>query len=169
MLKVVCTGPESSGKTTLAVQLAQHFDCPWVVEYARDYLHQLHRPYVESDLLDIAKGQWAQEHSSSPPLLICDTDLLTIAIWSEVKYGRIHPWIESRLSPAPRCCYFLCSPDIPWEDDPLRENPHDRDALFQRYFDRLTELDSPFVILSGGQEARRQQAIQAIEHWQASQ
>ena len=59
--KITITGPESSGKTTLARQLAEAFDTLWVPEYAREYIDQLNRPYRESDLLEIAKGQVARE------------------------------------------------------------------------------------------------------------
>ena len=82
------------------LQLAQHFDCPSVKEYAREYIDQLDRPYLEDDLLAIARGQLALEDRQSratAPYLFCDTDLRVINIWSIIKYGRTHPWITEQI------------------------------------------------------------------------
>ena len=65
MIKVVTTGPESSGKTTLAKALAEHYQIAWVPEYSRDYLNRLNRPYQEEDLLVIAKGQIQREDEAA--------------------------------------------------------------------------------------------------------
>ena len=54
---ITIVGPESSGKTTLARQLAADLGCPWVPEYAREYLDGLGRTYEEDDLQIIARGQ----------------------------------------------------------------------------------------------------------------
>ena len=93
---VVLTGPESCGKTTLARQLADRWEAPLVNEAARDYLKNKDS-YQESDLLKIAKLQNAMEQEKavlSADKLVCDTDLLVILIWSEVKYGRCDSWIR---------------------------------------------------------------------------
>ncbi|MFK8006949.1 MAG: AAA family ATPase [Saprospiraceae bacterium] len=55
--KIILTGPESTGKSTLARQLAQVYNTVWVPEFARTYLEGLNRPYRGDDLLKIAKGQ----------------------------------------------------------------------------------------------------------------
>ena len=92
---IVITGPESSGKTTLATQLSAHWTCPCVAEVARSYLKDK-ISYQQSDLLEIAKQQQDNESailSKRPGRIVCDTDLLVIMIWSEVKYGGCDPWI----------------------------------------------------------------------------
>ena len=62
--KIVLIGPESTGKTTLAKQLAAHYQTTWVAEYARAYIDNLHRTYEEKDLVEIAKGQIEREGNS---------------------------------------------------------------------------------------------------------
>jgi nicotinamide riboside kinase len=94
---LVITGPESSGKTTLATQLANYWKTPLVTEASRDYLNGKDS-YQQHDLLKIAKQQHKQEQtvlSYLPEKIICDTDLLVIMIWSEVRYGHCDPWIYS--------------------------------------------------------------------------
>ncbi|MEM9920357.1 MAG: ATP-binding protein [Bacteroidota bacterium] len=166
MLKIVCTGPESSGKTTMARLLAAHFSCIWVPEYARDFLNRLGRAYRESDLLDIAKGQHSaimKAAKNAHSLLICDTDLLTIHIWGMVKYKRSHPWIDQQMEQSDNTLYLLCRPDIPWEPDPLRENPDDRDALFIRYENKLQQLNKRYFIVEGTPSNRTTSSIARIQ------
>ncbi len=164
MKKVVITGPESTGKTTLAQALALHYQTYWVREYARIYMDHLHRPYEEADLLAIAKGQLASEEvakAKASRLMICDTSLEVIKIWSEVRYNRCHPWILDKYQQQKVNLYLLCAPDIPWAPDPQRENPEDREALFKRYQQELKEKNC--IEIGGNRQERKSIAISAIE------
>lgn len=168
MKKVVVTGPESSGKTTLALALAQAMRAWYVTEVAREHLTSLTRPYQEKDLLEIARSQMAiedagLERAGPDGLLVCDTDLLTIRIWSEEKYGRCDPWVIRQTQERPYDLWLLCRPDIPWEPDPQRENPFDRDRLFARHDELLRSLKKPFVIIEGEHHRRLQKAIDVLE------
>lgn len=165
----VTTGPESSGKTTLAEQLSATLNAPLVAEASRDYLTDLYRRkpgyhYQPDDLLQIARLQHERELRAlqhNPAQLVCDTDLLVIVIWSEVKYGKVDPALarlfEESLATTGRA-YLLCDPRIPWQPDPLRENPHDRNALFERYMAKLKALGAEFTIVTGSETERLTQA-----------
>ena len=166
MLRIVITGPESAGKTTLALQLAAHYQVPWVPEYARVYLKSIQRDYEYPDLLEIAKGQIYREDrigAGNPALLICDTDLLTIKIWSDFKYQQTDPWILKHLDTRHYDHYFLCYPDIPWEPDPLREHPRQRQELFTIYQQQLQVFSKPFTEIKGDAGSRMQQARFVID------
>jgi len=163
---IVLTGPESSGKTTLAGQLSAHWRAPLAGEVVRDYLKDA-ADYKQSDLVEIAKRQLQEENkllSLSPERIVCDTDLLVIMIWSEVKYGECDPWIYTTFE---HCItldntnryYLLCDPSIPWQADPLRENPHNRDELFDLYLQKLREYGLNYEIATGDPEDRLQQVI----------
>jgi NadR type nicotinamide-nucleotide adenylyltransferase len=162
MQKIVLTGPESSGKTTLAKQLAGHFGTVWVPEFARGFLEKLGRPYQEADLLEIAKGQVASEDEcakkNTGPLFL-DTSLEVVKIWSEVVFGRCHPLIKEHLHNRLPDLYLLCRPDLPWEPDPLRENPGDRQVLFDLYLHELTGLGVHFIEINGMGKERIEKAI----------
>ncbi|VAW26252.1 hypothetical protein MNBD_BACTEROID06-582, partial [hydrothermal vent metagenome] len=118
MLKIVITGPESTGKSTLAKELAKYYKTTFVEEYARIFLTNLGRPYVQQDLLEIAKRQIAQEDSATnknPKLLICDTSLEVIKIWSEYKYQSVDVFITNSLKVRKPDLYLLMRPDLLWE------------------------------------------------------
>ena len=147
MLKIIITGPESSGKTTLCKELSKHFKIPFTKEFARDYLTNLDKDYAQNDLSEIAKGQLASEHNFQ----LLDTDLITIKIWSEYKYGNCEKWILDTIEKqkTEKRFYFLCKPDIPWESDPLRENPNNRNELFEIYKKELENLGHNCFIVEG--------------------
>ncbi len=152
MKKIVLTGPEASGKTTLARSLAQHFQTFWTPEYARFYLTRLNRTYTFEDLEVIARGQlqwqWAYEKLDRRYLFL-DTHMLVLRVWSEVRFGKTAPFIREQLRADRVDFYLLCKPDLAWTFDPLRENPHDRDALYLRYREHLDQLAVPYAEIQG--------------------
>lgn len=162
MHKIAIVGPESSGKSTLSEALARRPQAHLVEEVARRYLGDLGRPYIESDLLAIAKAQVVQEERIGAGLggiLVCDTDLITIRIWSEEKFGRCDPWIIEQSEQRRYDHWLLCRPDIPWELDPLRENPLDRDRLFTVYETMLQRYHKPYTVVAGVREERIRTAM----------
>ncbi len=170
ILRIAVVGPESSGKTTLAEALGMHYGCACTKEYARIYLEEFGPAYTEPDLLRIAHGQlmaeadgqsYAKAHGQQA--LICDTDMITVRIWSHEKYGRCHPAIEQLARDVQYDLWLLCSPDMPWEPDPLRENPNDRDRLFSVYEAALRELGKPYVVVAGSRSERLVRATAAVD------
>lgn len=168
MLKIAITGPESTGKTTLARQLAQHYHTLWVPEYARFYLTFLDRPYTPEDVVEMAKGQvhWENELAKlTKTFLFCDTDLIVAKIWLKFKYNIQNEWIERQLKSKSYALHLLCNMDLPWQDDPLRENPNlqDRQTLYDLYKKELEALDVPYFEIGGSEEERMTQAIAILE------
>ena len=168
MLRVVVIGPESTGKSTLSEWLAAHYETMWVPEYARQYIEELPRPYEQEDLLEIAKGQLALEaerEKLANRLLICDTDLHVIKVWSEHKYGNCDPWILAAIAERRYDLYLLTYIDIPWEDDPQREHPDPemRQYFFNVYKEIVQSSGIPWVEIRGSFEARQEAAVKAID------
>ena len=163
-MKIVFTGPECSGKTDLSLKIAEKYSFGYVREVAREYLDLRNNTYNYEDLSEIAKLQVAEEKRIGLDYnFICaDTDLLTIVIWSEEKYNRVDPIITELWKADFAEMYFLCSPDIPWTYDPQRENPHDRDRLFDIHQTILKENNLPFQIISGDFENRISLVTQII-------
>lgn len=164
-MRIAVVGPESSGKTTLCEALAAQGGARMVPEMAREFLEHLGRRYVEADLLHIAEAQIEREDELAmgyDGVLVCDTDLITIRIWSEEKFGRCDPWVTQQSEQRFYDLWLLCKADIPWAFDPLRENPHDRDRLFDVYKSLLDRLGKPYVIMQGGRDHRLVEATKAI-------
>ena len=168
MKKIVITGPESSGKSTLSKHLSESLFIPHVREYAREYIDSLNREYNEEDLVQIAKGQLGLEEdiiSQTPSYLICDTDLLTIKVWSEYKYGSCDLEIIELLKNNLPDLYLLTSPDFPWKEDLQRENPNNRDELFSIYKEEIIKLGVPFVVVSGSELYRLERVMEIFSNY----
>lgn len=187
--RTVCVvGAESTGKTELCRWLARHFDVPWLPEYAREYFtvrlqrqedgaeagteraragasHRQHG-YRMSDVAAIAREQRRRERALLRRIetgVVLDTDLVVVFVWWREKFGAVPAWLESALRAASPRLYLLCRPDLPWQPDPLRESPHDRQRLHGIYKRLLAERSLPFVEI-GGFGASRFQAAAAAAH-----
>lgn len=164
-LKIILTGPESTGKTTLINQLSSYFNCPYVKEYARDFINNLDRKYEKSDLKKIARKQIELEKRyDDEKLIFCDTDLITIKIWSEYKYQECDKFIINNILkyPKEKRLYLLCKTDISWEKDSQRENPNERDQLYTIYKKELRKLNMRYLIVKGKEKQRFKNIIPKI-------
>lgn len=155
-MKIVCTGPECSGKTTLSKEISKYFGFGWVQEMARPYLDIRSNHYTFNSLMEIANLQWWEEKyiSENYKNICCDTDALTIVLWSLEKYDKYQPYLLDRWIDSKPEMYLLCAPDIPWEYDPQRENPDDRERLFERHRTYLNDYNMPYTVVSGSNEDR---------------
>lgn len=162
-LRIAVVGPESSGKSTLSQALAQAINGSWVAEYVREYFaHKGSSDYELADIVAIARGQLAAEAAFDAPLLICDTTVLVCKIWAEVRYQHCPAELLALYHPQDYALHLLTRPDIPWEPDPLRENPNDRDALFDLYEADLKASGARYIIVSGDPEQRLSTALAAF-------
>ena len=150
MHKIIITGPECSGKTILSKNLSQHLKSKLINEFARAYLQKNNNKYNFETLLEIAQNQLKLENQKSK-IIICDTDLITIKIWSEYKFGKCDSWILDKINSQKKeqRIYLLCKPDINWEYDPQRENELDRDKLFNIYKTELRNLGHKYCTIEG--------------------
>ena len=171
LVKIVLFGPESTGKTTLAIQLAKHYNTVWVQEYARPYLqrvwNQERRTCEPKDIMPIAYGQMASENrlaKRADKVLICDTDVLETKVYSEEYYGGyVDPLLEKAATENRYDLYFLTYIDTPWEADDLRDRPEQRQEMFFAFKKALEENNRPYILLKGNKEKRLTKAIQAID------
>jgi len=163
-MKFVFTGPECSGKTTMTNWAYGSWGGNLVLEEARAYLEKKNGVYDYEDLLKIAQNQNERHESTinENGLSWFDTDALTLYIWSVEKFGKadseiLNIWLQNDIKH-----FFLCSPDMPWVEDQLRENPHDRDRLFEIYLEELKKYSKPFTILKGDMLIRQKTVKETI-------
>jgi NadR type nicotinamide-nucleotide adenylyltransferase len=169
-IKVVLFGPESTGKSTLAAQLAEYYDTVFVPEYSRIYAEsQLlsNKLLTKNDVLPIAEGQMRLENEQATKankVLICDTDLLETKVYSEAYYnGVCDPLLEKYALENTYALYFLTYIDMPWVADNLRDKPDERIAMFEAFENALKINNKPYVLLKGSMKERFKMAIDHID------
>jgi len=166
VIRIAIVGPECTGKTDLSRFLAHYYQTSWVPECARDYIDRLNRPYEKKDLIAIAMAQASLEDRlarEANEILICDTNLLIIKIWSEFKYGDCPAEIAEETMKRKYDLHLLMYIDIPWVDDPQREHPDKREFLYELYRNELIKSKINFIEIKGSHELRRVAAMNAIE------
>ena len=166
MKRVAIIGPESTGKSTLARLLAVQFRAPVVEEYARGFVESLNRPYTVDDILYCSQQQWELEEKAAKenaPSLFTDTDFILAKVWALDVFQVCPPWILQQAENHRYDLHLLTSPDLPFENDPVRENPHRRQFFFDWYKKELDDYGFPYAIISGQQQARLDAAIAVVE------
>ena len=166
MYRIVITGAESTGKTTLAEQLSAHFEAPCSSEFVRDFVESSDRPIQIEDLNTIMKGQIDYENTAcekSPRLVIHDTNLLSNVVYAEHYFKQTPRELASALSGTQYNLYLFCQNDIPWkEDGAQRDSLEARDQIHQAFEQMLEESSVPVVQIKGTPENRFYQAINSI-------
>jgi len=165
-IKIGIIGPESSGKSSLAKSLSTIYKEPFVEEYAREYLSNK-TGYIQKDLDHILQGQIDLENkqlTNANKFLFCDTTPLVIEVWSNYKYGNCSESIRTASRKIEYDLHFICAPDLPYEKDPLRENPdmNERESIFNLYKINLKERELDFEIITGLGEQRIKSAIKLL-------
>jgi len=166
-IKRICLfGPESTGKTTLAAQLARRYKTVWVAEHARPLLDHKEGVCDEADIPFIARGQIAAEEAMARQanrVLICDTDPLLTTIWSEALFEHCPNWLKQVAQTRQYDLYLLMDVDVPWIQDGQRYLPHTRRDFYIRCQQRLETLQRPYVIIRGDYDKRLESACCAID------
>jgi NadR type nicotinamide-nucleotide adenylyltransferase len=166
MIRVVLTGSESTGKTTLAGQLAEYYGIEFVPEFVRRYAAEKGAPLGFDDHGPIARGQVALEdeyRARARGLLVQDTDLLSTVVYCDHYFGRCPEWIEAAARARRPDLYLLCEIDLPWIADGVRDRGESREEMQQLFRDAVIASGVPFATITGIGEERRQRAVDAID------
>lgn len=166
MIRVVLTGSESTGKTTLARQLAAHYGAELVPEFVREFAERKNAPIDFNDHGPIARGQMALEDmhiARAAGLVIQDTDLLSTVVYCEHYFGRCPPWIAEAAAQRRPTLYLLCEIDIAWEHDGVRDRGHMRDEMQQLFRDAVSRSGTRYAVITGEGAIRLVNAIAAID------
>lgn len=175
LTRVCLTGAECTGKSSLGAALAEHYDATLVPECSRIHFEaKLSRGdamVTTGDVVNVARLQAECEDNGAKvarELLICDTDVFTIAVWNEryllTRSLEADLLAEDRSQGDARIdLYLLCAPDIPWVPDGLRSHSELREEMHLLFQHRLEETGRPYVLVEGDQQARFSTAVSAID------
>ena len=165
LLKLVVTGSESTGKTTLARQLAAQHGTSSSPEFAREYLQWKGAPLSAADVEPIARGQRAGEDAAllrSRRLMVLDTDLISTVLYARHYYGACPTWIEVEACRRRGHLYLLCHPDVPWSADGLQRDRSDRrEEMHALFVATLEEFQARVAHVKGSWAEREALAREA--------
>jgi NadR type nicotinamide-nucleotide adenylyltransferase len=169
-LRIVLYGPESTGKSTLASQLAAHYGEPQVSEFAREYLQKMMDETGEicgfDDILPIAVGQRKAENHAvqqAKRILFCDTDILETYVYSHIYFDKAPDELVRALKVSAYDLYLLMDIDTVWAPDDLRDRPDDRKLIFDRFEETLKKFNQPYRLISQLGKQRFLNAVVAID------
>ncbi len=166
--KIAIVGPESTGKSTITQQLAKHYHTLWVAEYARYYCAALKGPCTMQDEINMFHGQVALEESvlamAEKDFIFCDTTFVTVKIWSDAMLGETPAVVLETLPKRSYDLYLLMDIDLPWQEDPLRDFPHQREHFMEVWYRELQALNAEYVVISGI-ETRFDNAVAAVDQF----
>jgi NadR type nicotinamide-nucleotide adenylyltransferase len=167
LLRVVLSGSECTGKTTLARGLAVRLDTTWAPEFAREYLERKGAPLTAEDVEPIARGQCAGEDAAAREardVVVLDTDLVSTVLYARHYYGACPSWIEREARARRGDLYLLNHPDVAWEPDGLQRDRGEERALMHELFVRtLQEFEAPVVDVAGPWPERWRRATEAVD------
>lgn len=163
---VVLLGAESTGKTTLAARLAEHYGAMWCPEYAREFAEAKNGPLDSGDVKAIAEGQLALEEDyldRCGGFLVFDTSILSTIVYSHYYYGNCPDWIEQAFNARDYGLHLLMDVDAPWRPDLVRDGPEPRRQIHERFRQSLRRHDCRYAEIQGDWPARLQSAISEID------
>lgn len=165
-IRVCVTGPESTGKTTLAARLAARFETIWVPEFAREYALANPRPLTRDDVEPIARGQIANEErllAGAKKLIVFDTDLVSTMVYARYYYDYVPEWIAAEAAARVADLYLMLDIDVPFIGDAARDAEEDRGAHLVLFRSALAAQGREVVVIRGDWEERYQRAVAAVE------
>lgn len=168
--RVVLTGPESTGKTELAIQLALHYGVGYAPEFVRAYAASKGTPLDVNDVAPVAYGQIAaldelclQSRIRGDVLLVQDTDLISTVVYCEHYFGSCPASIEAAARARQPALYLLLAIDVPWVSDGIRDRGGQRERMYEAFASTLARLDAPTLRVSGDWATRFDSAVAAID------
>lgn len=162
-IKIVVTGAESTGKSTLSQALSQHYQCPWIPEFARPYIESLTRDYTFEDVAFIAKNQIRQDEQCTGEMVVFDTWLIITKVWFDFVYGKHPDWLDRFIDSSHIDLFLICDIDLPWVFDPVRENGgENRKILHERYQQEIINYGFNYRVVDGEGHQRLQNAVKHI-------
>lgn len=164
--RICLTGPESTGKSTLAARLAAHYGTVHVDEFARTYAEGLARELTFDDVEPIARGQIALEEAATPRahrMIVLDTDVVSSIVYGTFHYGRAPEFALARAASHRADLYLLMDVDVPFVADPVRAPEEHRGELFARFRATLEQFGARYEVVSGTWEERYERAVALID------
>lgn len=162
--KICFYGPESTGKTTMAMRMADRYKTEFVPEVARELITSNDFTIEDIKKIGLAHFQRIEDKSKTAnKILICDTDAITTQIYSRQYLNQVPEELYILEKKVKYALYFLMDIDIPWVSDGLRDLGHHREAMMTVFKDELIRRDIPYIFVRGTDQQREENISSEID------
>lgn len=153
--KICFYGPESTGKSTLAREMAKYYHTEFVPEVSREIISS--NDFTVEDIIVIGKAQTERvlaKERVAHQFLFCDTDLITTQIYSRQYLGVVPPVLYELEAMVKYDMYFLFDIDVPWVSDGLRDLGERRREMYEVFKGELDKRKISYIVVSGSYAER---------------
>ncbi len=153
--KICFYGPESTGKSVMAKQMAEYYGTEFVPEVAREIVSS--NEFTIEDIIRIGHAQTERINEKlklANRILLCDTDLITTQIYCRHYLGVVPEILYELEKKITYDQYFLFDIDVPWVGDGMRDLKENRQAMFDVFRHELEIRNISYLIVNGNYDER---------------
>lgn len=164
-MKLICFyGPESTGKSTMAMTMAKRFHTEFVPEVSRE-MSLSNDTFTVDDVIRVGEAQTARvlaKKKIANAFLFCDTDLINIQIYSRIYLGVVPSVLYELEKQVTYDQYFFFDIDCAWVDDGFRDLGHRREEVKNIFLEELNKRKIPFTWVRGNWKEREEIVLKEL-------
>lgn len=161
--KICFYGPESTGKSVMAKQLAAYYHTEFVPEVAREIVSS--NEFTVDEIIKIGYAQTERiidKAKTANKILFCDTDLITTQIYCRHYLGIVPDVLYELEKKIIYDQYFLFDIDVPWVGDGMRDLGDNRQGMFEIFKHELEIRNISYLLVKGDYKERERFLISEL-------
>lgn len=163
--RIAVVGAESTGKSTLARELARKYKTVWAPEYGRIFAEGKipgldifpNKLWRTNEFVHISKAQGLLEDQlarDSYQVMFCDTTPYSTELWHERYTGEKSIRVHEAAGVRDYALYIVAGDEIPFTQDGTRDGQEIRHTMHQQFINELKTVGLNYVVAEGDIDQR---------------